>query len=87
MKLVKVSEAIQVVSIATGEPQQRRVAILQRDDGHFTFAEEYSYKSEYEGEIVAEGWARLPGEGIFESAELAEMEGQSALLQRHKARR
>ena len=42
MKLVKLSEAIQFVSVVTGKPQQRRVAILQRDDGHFTFAEEYS---------------------------------------------
>ncbi|MDD1522233.1 MULTISPECIES: hypothetical protein [Bradyrhizobium] len=44
MELVKVSEAVQIVSVSTGKPHQRRVAILQRDDGHFTFAEEYSYK-------------------------------------------
>jgi hypothetical protein len=87
MELVKVSEAVQLVSAATGKPQQRRIAILRRDDGHFTFAEEYSYKSEYEGEILAEGWQRLPSEGVFESAELAEIAGQSALVQRHKARR
>jgi hypothetical protein len=84
MKLVKVSEAIEIVSAATGKPQQRRVAILQRDDGHFTFAEEYSYKSEYEGKIIAEGWQQLPPGGIFESAEVAEAEGWSAFLQRHK---
>ena len=86
MKLVKVSEAIQAVSVATGKPQQRRVAILQRDDGHFTFAEEYFYKSEYDGKVIAECWARLPAEGIFETAELAWMEGQSTFLQRYKAR-
>ena len=40
MKLVRVSEAIEIVSAVTGRPQQRRVAILQRDDGLFTFAEE-----------------------------------------------
>ncbi|MGA7809887.1 hypothetical protein [Bradyrhizobium sp.] len=84
MKLVKVSAAIEIVSVATGKPQQRRVAILQRDDGHFTFAEEYAYKSEYEGEIIAEGWRRLPSEGIFASAEIAEAEGHSAFLRRHK---
>lgn len=84
MELVKVSKAVQIVSVVTGKPQQRRVAILQRDDGHFTFAEEYSYRSEYEGEIIAEGWQRLPPDGIFESAELAEMAGRSALLERHK---
>jgi hypothetical protein len=84
MELVKLSEAVQIVSVSTGEPQQRRIAILQRDDGHFTFAEEYSYKSKYEGEIIAEGWQRLPPEGIFESAELAEAVGKAALLERHK---
>jgi hypothetical protein len=84
MKVVKVSESIEIVSVATGKPQQRRVAILQRDDGHFTFAEEYSYKSVYEGEIIAEGWQQLPSEGIFASAEIAEAEGRSALRRRHK---
>jgi hypothetical protein len=69
-----------------GKPQQWRVAILQRDDGHFTFAAQYSHKSEYEGEIIAEGWQQLPSEGIFASAEVAEAEGQSALLRRRKRR-
>jgi hypothetical protein len=59
-------------------------ADLQRDDGHFTFAEEYSYSSEYEGEIIAEGWQRLAPDGIFESAELAEVAGRSALFKREK---
>jgi len=84
MKLVKVLEAIETVSRATGEPQQRRIAILKRDDGHFTFAEEYSYRSEYEGEVIAEGWQQLPAEGIFETAEIAEVEARSALLKWHK---
>ena len=84
MKVVKVSEAIEIVSITTGKPQQRRVVILQRDDGHFTFAEEYFYKSEYEGEIIAEGWQQLSSGGIFASAEIAETEGWSALLRGHK---
>jgi hypothetical protein len=84
MKLVKVSEAIQFVSVVTRKPAQRRVAILQRDDGHFTFAEEYSYRSVHEGEIIAEGWQRLAPEGIFESAESAEVAGRSALLKRPK---
>lgn len=84
MKLVRVSEAVEVVSGATGKPQQRRVAVLQRDDGHFTFAEEYTYRSEYEGKVIAQGWQRLPCEGIFANAEIAEAEGWSALVQRHK---
>jgi len=84
MKLVKVLDAIETVSRSTGKPQQRRIAILQRDDGHFAFAEEYFYRSEYEGEVIAEGWQQLPPEGIFDSAEIAEVEGRSTLLKRHK---
>jgi|GEM_PF-2323121 len=49
----------------------RRLVVLQRKDGYFSFAEEYYYRSEYEGEIVTEGWARLPSEGIFETIEIA----------------
>lgn len=84
MKLVKMLDAIEVVSPSTGKLQRRRISILQRDDGHFTFAEEYSYRSEYEGEVLAEGWQQLPPEGIFDSAEIAEVEGRSAFLKRHK---
>ncbi|MCK1361351.1 hypothetical protein [Bradyrhizobium sp. 199] len=86
MKLVKALEAIEIASGSTGQPQQRRVTILQRDDGYFTFAEEYFYRSEHEGEVIAEGWQRLPPEGIFESAEMAEAEGRAAALKRHEPR-
>jgi len=84
MNVVKVLEAIEIISAVTGKPQQRRVAILQRDDGHFSFAEEYFYTAAYEGEIIAQGWRQLPPEGIFESAEIAETEGRSVFLQRHR---
>jgi hypothetical protein len=86
MKVVKVLEAIDLVSRAAGKPQQRRVAILQRGDGHFSFAEESSYTAEWEGEIIAQGWARLSLKGIFGSAEIAEAEGRSRFLQSHKLR-
>ncbi|MBH5401045.1 hypothetical protein HZZ13_25165 [Bradyrhizobium sp. CNPSo 4010] len=84
MKLVKVLEAIETVSRATGKPQQRRLVVLQREDGHFSFAEEYSYRSECESEVITEGWQQLPPEGIFETAEMAEAEGRSTLLTRHR---
>jgi hypothetical protein len=84
VKLIKVSEEIEAISAATGKTQQRRVVVLQRDDGSFIFSEEYSYTSEYEGTIISQGWRRLPAEGIFASAETAEAEGWAALLQRHK---
>ena len=82
MKVVKVLQAIEVICPATGEPQQRRVAILERDDGIFSFAEEYFYTSEYEGEIIDQGWQQHPSEGLFETAEIAEAEARSRWLSR-----
>jgi hypothetical protein len=55
----------------------RRLVVLERNDGHFSFAEEYYYRTEYDGKIVAEGWARLPPEGIFETVEIAAAEARS----------
>jgi hypothetical protein len=83
MKVAKVLGPIEVISEATKEPQLRRVAILERDDGHFTFAEEYLYTSEYEGEIIAQRWARLWTAGIYDNLDKAEAEGR-LFLQRHK---
>ena len=57
MRFVRELGEFNTVSAVTGKPQQRRVVILQRDDGYFTFAEEYFYISEYEGEIAE---IRLP---------------------------
>lgn len=56
----------------------RRLVVIQRNDGYFSFAEEYYYRSEYEGEVVAEGWAQLPPEGIFEIIEIAVREALSS---------
>ena len=52
----------------------RRVVILKREDGLYCIAEEYRFRSEYDGEIAAEGWARLSCEGLFGSVEEAENE-------------
>lgn len=84
MKTVKVLDPIQTVSSVTGKPQQRRVVILQRNDGHFSFAEEYFYKSEHDGQVVAEGWQQLPPEGIFLNAEIAEEEARRFLQSRRR---
>lgn len=80
MRVVKVLEEFDGVSTATGKPQRRRVVILQRDDGLFSFAEEYFYVSEWEGKVVAQGWRRLGSArtSIFASAEMAEAEGRSS---------
>jgi hypothetical protein len=87
MKVVKVLDTIEVISALTGKPQQRRVVILQRDDGYFTVAQEYFYTSEYEGKIIAQGWARLgSSQSIFASAEMAEADDR-LVLQRLRARK
>jgi hypothetical protein len=69
--------------------QRRRTATAADRDsattGLSSFTEEYFYISKYEGEIIACGWARLPPEGVYASAAIAEVEGRSRFLQRHKA--
>jgi hypothetical protein len=81
MHRVKQLEIIETVSAVTGKPQRRRLVILQRKDGNFSFAEEYFYTSEDEGKIIAEGWQQLPSNGIYDSVETAEAEGRAAFAQ------
>jgi hypothetical protein len=75
MKIVK---ELETVEVADAIFPRRRIVLLQRDDGHFSFAEEYHYVSEYEGQIIAEGWRQLPPNGVYETAEIAEAEGRAA---------
>jgi hypothetical protein len=44
---------------------------------HFSFAEEYHYRTECDGKVIVEGWARLPPEEIFETVEIAAIEARS----------
>lgn len=55
---------------------RRRVVVLQCEDGLFTFAEEYQFVSERE--VIAEGWHRLPTNGIYAIARSAEVGGSAA---------
>ena len=74
MKLVKIVENFE----RNDAPHKlRRVVVLQRDDGVFSIAEEYYSRSEYEGEIIAEGWVRLPPEGYYATIEIAATEARS----------
>lgn len=57
---------------------RRRVVVLRRADGHYTYAEQYHFVSEHEGEVVAEGWATLPATGIYATAAIAEQEARAA---------
>ena len=74
MKIVK---ELETVEIPDAIHPRRRIVVLQRDDGLFTFAEEYYSVSEHDGEIFAEGWARLPPNGIHATAAIAEFEGRA----------
>jgi hypothetical protein len=80
---MKVVRKLEPVEITNALHPHRRIVILERDDGRFSFAEEYYYVSEYEGEVMARGWARLPVNGVYETADIAEREGRAALLLRH----
>ncbi|WP_414086030.1 hypothetical protein [Rhizobium sp. BR 314] len=59
------------------------MVILQREDGLYAYAEQYHYVSQYEGEIIAEGWATLPSDGMYATSQIAEIEGRAAFSQRH----
>ena len=87
MKVVKELEAIEFLSAGAEKPQHWRIVILQRDDGLFTFAEEYFYTRDRAGKFTAPAWARLDPQGIFASAEMAEADGRLFLLQKHRMER
>ena len=76
MKTIKELEAVEAMGAIH---PRRRMVVMQRDDGHFTFAVEYYYISQYEGEIVSKGWRQLPPNGIYATAAIAEAEGRASL--------
>lgn len=75
MRVVKELEAVEIAARRKG---LRRIIIIERDDGLYTFAEQYHYVSEYGGEIISQGWHTVPYDGIYESAQVAETEGRAA---------
>jgi hypothetical protein len=81
MKVIKTSETVEV---ADRSFPRRRIVVLERDDGRFSFAEEYYYQNLWEGEIIAEGWGRHSPNGIHETAEIAEREGLAFLAAWHR---
>lgn len=75
---MQVVRELDEVDVGTAIHPRRRIVVLLRSDGHFTVAEQYHYVSEYDGEIVSQGWQTLPLDGIYASAELAEAEALAA---------
>ncbi|MEZ5994361.1 MAG: hypothetical protein R3C25_01260 [Hyphomonadaceae bacterium] len=81
MKVVRELEPIEVTDAIH---PRRRIVVLERDDGRFAFAEEHYYVSEYEGEVIAEGWHQHPANGTYETADMAEQEGRAAFAKWHR---
>jgi hypothetical protein len=81
---VKVVRQLEAVDVGDAIHPRRRIVVLERDDGNFTFAEEYYYVSEYEGEVIAEGWQQHPSNGIYETVDIAEREGRAAFARWHR---
>ena len=62
-------------SLPGAKHPDRRLTIVARDSGGFSIVEQYFYRTEdEEGSVIAEGWASLPGLGIFANVDLAERE-------------
>ena len=76
---MKVISELEEAEIPSTLHPRRRMVVLARGDGHFTFAEQYHYTTEWEGKVIAEGWATLPCEGIFATAADAEAEARAAI--------
>ncbi|KMO41302.1 hypothetical protein VQ02_06035 [Methylobacterium variabile] len=68
MQVVKELEAVDVPSLLH---PTRRIVILKRGDGLFTFAEQYAADAGDGAGTTAGAWCTLPTEGIQASADLA----------------
>lgn len=75
---MQVVKELEIVEVASALHPRRRFVVLQRDDGNYSFALQYFFVSQYEGEIIQQGWATLPPDGIYASADVAEFEGRTA---------
>lgn len=64
----------------SGLHKRRRMVVLARGDGRFSYAEQYHYITDVDYEVVAEGGATLPPEGIFATADDAEAEALHAAI-------
>lgn len=80
---MEVVKELEVVEVPTAVFPRRRVVVLRRNDGRYTFAEQYFFISEYEGTIVEQGWATLDFAGIYATAVIAEREARAAFPDRY----
>lgn len=80
---MRVVQELEVVEVSYALHPTRRVVILQRKDGFYSYAEQYYYVSEDDGGVVAEGWYTLPAEGIYADLRVAVFEGRTAFARQH----
>jgi hypothetical protein len=81
---MQVVKELEIVEVASAIHPRRRIVVLRRDDGLYSFAEQYFFRSEYEGEVIAEGWYTQSSNGIYASAAIAELEGRAAFAHWHR---
>ncbi|TQN63015.1 hypothetical protein FLX27_05490 [Agrobacterium tumefaciens] len=80
---MRVVQELEVVEVSYALHPTRRVVILQRKDGFYSYAEQYYYVSEDDGGVVGEGWCTLPAEGIYADLHVAVFEGRTAFVRQH----
>lgn len=80
---MQIAKELGIAEISTALHPKRRMVVLQRENGLYAYAEQYHYVSKYEGNIIAEGWATLPGDGMYPTSQMAEIEGRAAFSRRY----
>lgn len=60
---MRIVQELDIIEVSTAVHSTRRIIIAQREDGFYTYAEQYHYLSQSDGEIIAEGLAHAPRRG------------------------
>lgn len=81
----EIAAELEEINVPSALHPRRRIVVLKRTDGAYSFAEQYHYVSEYEGQVIATGWHSLPSHGLYSSLEVAAAEGQAWLEALYKA--
>ncbi|GES41483.1 hypothetical protein FBZ98_108190 [Rhizobium sp. ERR 922] len=80
---MELEKELHIAEIGAALHPKRRMVVLRREDGFYTYAEQYHYVSHYEGKIIAEGWVTLPSDGMHTTSKIAEIEGRAAFSRRY----
>ncbi len=75
---MQVVKELETVEVPAERFPRRRVVVLRRDDGCYTFAEQYFFVTEIDGRIVAQGWQTLPASSVCATIEIADLEARAA---------